>query len=81
MVGPPLAGTLYDKIGSYDWPFFMSGVMMIVSGVMSFFVTRVRNPAKTVDVAPDISSTLQEIPEEDDIPEEEEELENVETVV
>ncbi|XP_064470624.1 uncharacterized protein LOC135385315 isoform X2 [Ornithodoros turicata] len=81
MVGPPLAGSIFDRTGSYDVPFFFSGSLMIVSGIMSFFITRVRNPVQRVDVVHDMNSPLEEIPEEDDILEEEEDAANGETVV
>ncbi|KAK8782394.1 hypothetical protein V5799_016265, partial [Amblyomma americanum] len=79
MVGPPLAGTLFDMTGSYDVPFFVSGTMLIVSGSMSFFIPCVRNTAVKPEPMPDIASPLEEIPEESDVPEEDEE--NVESIV
>ncbi|KAH7952146.1 hypothetical protein HPB52_019368 [Rhipicephalus sanguineus] len=79
MVGPPLAGTLFDMTGSYDVPFFVSGTMLIVSGAMSFFIPCVRNTAVKPEPLPDIASPLEEIPEESDVPEDEEE--NVESIV
>ncbi|XP_070393548.1 monocarboxylate transporter 14 isoform X3 [Dermacentor albipictus] len=79
MVGPPLAGTLFDMTGSYDVPFFVSGTMLIVSGAMSFFIPCVRNTAIKPEPLPDIASPLEEIPEESDVPEDEED--NVESIV
>lgn len=85
MVGPPLAGSLFDYTGSYDWPFFLSGAMLVISGFMSFFIPCVRNTAIKVEVVQDVASPLEEIPEESDVLEEEDEdtenASNVETVV
>ncbi|XP_077563614.1 monocarboxylate transporter 5 isoform X3 [Haemaphysalis longicornis] len=79
MVGPPLAGSLFDMTGSYDVPFFVSGTMLIVSGAMSFFIPCVRNTAIKPEPLPDVASPLEEIPEESDIPEDDED--NVESIV
>ncbi|CAN8013288.1 unnamed protein product [Ixodes persulcatus] len=84
MIGPPLAGSLFDFTGSYDVPFFLSGAMMVVSGIMSFFIPYVRNTAQKLEVVQDFASPLEEIPEESDVEEEDEDTENadnVETVV
>lgn len=79
MVGPPLAGSLFDMTGSYDVPFFVSGTMLIVSGAMSFFIPCVRNTAIKPEPLPDVASPLEEIPEESDIPEDDED--DVESIV
>lgn len=85
MIGPPLAGSLFDFTGSYDVPFFLSGAMLVVSGIMSFFIPYVRNTAQKLEVVQDFASPLEEIPEESDVEEEDEDAENVvdnvETVV
>ncbi|GIX85193.1 monocarboxylate transporter 9 [Caerostris extrusa] len=38
MLGPPIAGSIYDMTGSYDLPFFIAGVLLIVSAIVSFMV-------------------------------------------
>ncbi|XP_054281981.1 monocarboxylate transporter 12-like isoform X2 [Macrosteles quadrilineatus] len=34
LVGPPLAGWLYDITGSYDLPFYLSGIFIAMSGAL-----------------------------------------------
>lgn len=46
LVGPPAAGTLFDKFGSYNPGFVLAGVMITASGAMLFaipFMQRCRN--------------------------------------
>ncbi|GFX41950.1 monocarboxylate transporter 2 [Trichonephila clavipes] len=38
MLGPPIAGSIYDMTGSYDLPFFIAGVLLVVSAIISFMV-------------------------------------------
>ncbi|GFW20206.1 monocarboxylate transporter 12-B [Trichonephila clavipes] len=38
ILGPPLAGSIYDWTGSYDIPFFLAGGLLIISGVCMFFI-------------------------------------------
>ncbi|GFU52572.1 monocarboxylate transporter 13 [Nephila pilipes] len=38
MLGPPIAGSIYDMTGSYDLPFFIAGVLLVVSAMISFLV-------------------------------------------
>ncbi|KAG8228578.1 hypothetical protein J437_LFUL009283 [Ladona fulva] len=37
-LGPPIAGWLYDALGSYDPGFYVAGVMIAVSGLVLFFI-------------------------------------------
>jgi cyanate permease len=36
MVGPPVAGTVYDATQSYDVAFYMAGGFLVVSSLISF---------------------------------------------
>lgn len=38
LIGPPITGWLYDGTGSYDPGFYVSGVMIAISGLMMFFI-------------------------------------------
>ncbi|XP_054723796.1 monocarboxylate transporter 12-like [Uloborus diversus] len=38
MLGPPIAGSIYDLTGSYDLPFFIAGVLLMISAGVSFMV-------------------------------------------
>ncbi|CAD5229360.1 unnamed protein product [Bursaphelenchus okinawaensis] len=38
VVGPPIAGVLYDITGNYDWTFLFCGVCLFLSGAMMFAV-------------------------------------------
>lgn len=38
MVGPPIAGSLYDTTGSYDLPFYIAGVLLMISSALSFMI-------------------------------------------
>ncbi|KFM70016.1 Monocarboxylate transporter 14, partial [Stegodyphus mimosarum] len=38
IIGPPVAGSVYDLTGSYDIPFFLAGALLISSGVCTFFI-------------------------------------------
>lgn len=42
LIGPPIAGWLYDGTGSYDVSFIVAGVIVAVSGIMLFFIPLVR---------------------------------------
>ncbi|XP_066992599.1 monocarboxylate transporter 12 [Anabrus simplex] len=42
LIGPPIAGILYDALKSYDPGFVVAGVMMAVSGVMLFIIPPVQ---------------------------------------
>ncbi|WAR27371.1 MOT5-like protein [Mya arenaria] len=42
LVGPPIAGWLYDGTGSYDISFIVAGIVVAFSGVMLFFIPLVR---------------------------------------
>ncbi|GBL89478.1 Monocarboxylate transporter 12 [Araneus ventricosus] len=46
IIGPPIAGTIYDMTGSYDIPFYIAGVLLIVSALISFMVPLVVNREK-----------------------------------
>lgn len=48
MLGPPIAGSIYDLTGSYDLPFFFAGVLLMISAAVSFMVPLVaRRSAKS----------------------------------
>ena len=36
MIGPPVAGTVYDATQSYDVPFYMAGGFLILASFISF---------------------------------------------
>lgn len=38
LVGPPLAGLLYDMTGSYSPAFLMAGIMIAISGIVLFAI-------------------------------------------
>ncbi|XP_049762295.1 monocarboxylate transporter 9 [Schistocerca cancellata] len=38
LLGPPIAGWLYDELGSYDPGFYVSGVTIALSGLMLFVI-------------------------------------------
>ncbi|XP_074112661.1 monocarboxylate transporter 14-like [Cotesia typhae] len=38
LLGPPIAGWLYDALGSYDPGFFVGGAMIAISGLILFFI-------------------------------------------
>lgn len=38
LLGPPIAGWLYDELGSYDPGFYVAGVTIALSGVMLFVI-------------------------------------------
>lgn len=42
LIGPPIAGWLYDGTGSYDVSFIVAGVVVAISGVMLYFIPLVR---------------------------------------
>lgn len=42
LIGPPIAGWLYDGTGSYDVSFIVAGVIVALSGVMLYFIPLVR---------------------------------------
>lgn len=42
LVGPPAAGTLFDKFGSYAPGFILAGVMITASGAMLFAIPCMR---------------------------------------
>lgn len=46
MVGPPIAGSLYDLTGSYDLPFYIAGVLLMISSALSFMVPLVSKQCK-----------------------------------
>ncbi|XP_055949917.1 monocarboxylate transporter 12-like isoform X1 [Argiope bruennichi] len=46
ILGPPLAGSIYDWTGSYDIPFFLAGGLLIFSGVCTFFVPWLQRRSK-----------------------------------
>ncbi|XP_045199403.2 monocarboxylate transporter 12-like [Mercenaria mercenaria] len=50
LVGPPIAGWLYDGTGSYDVSFIVAGVIVAVSGVMLYFIPLVRRCLDKEDV-------------------------------
>jgi len=45
LIGPPIAGALFDATKSYDMGFYVAGVMMAVSGIMLFFIPCVQRYA------------------------------------
>jgi len=40
IIGPPLAGALYDLTGSFDIVFISAGIFLIISSIISFFVAK-----------------------------------------
>ncbi|XP_035211198.1 monocarboxylate transporter 12-like isoform X2 [Stegodyphus dumicola] len=46
MLGAPIAGSIYDLTGSYDLPFFIAGVLLIISAIVSFMVPVVARISK-----------------------------------
>jgi len=42
VVGPPMAGALYDKYNNYDYSFYMMGVCVAVSGAMLYPIMCIR---------------------------------------
>ena len=36
MIGPPVAGAVYDATETYDVPFFMAGGFLILASLISF---------------------------------------------
>lgn len=46
MLGPPIAGSIYDFTGSYDLPFFIAGVLLVLSAIVSFMVPLVARVSK-----------------------------------
>ncbi|XP_030755202.1 monocarboxylate transporter 12 [Sitophilus oryzae] len=38
LVGPPIAGSLFDRTGSYDPAFYLAGVSVCLSGLILFFI-------------------------------------------
>lgn len=42
LIGPPIAGWLYDGTGSYDVSFIVAGVVVAISGLMLYFIPLVR---------------------------------------
>ncbi|XP_043197072.1 monocarboxylate transporter 3-like isoform X1 [Amphibalanus amphitrite] len=50
LIGPPIAGALYDATNSYDPGFYVAGTMVAVSGAMLFFIPCVRRCAGNSEV-------------------------------
>ncbi|XP_054717390.1 monocarboxylate transporter 12-B-like [Uloborus diversus] len=51
IIGPPLAGSVYDWTGSYDLPFYLAGALLIGAGMCTFvipWVSRRKGPALQV---------------------------------
>lgn len=46
IIGPPLAGSMFDMTQSYDVPFFLAGVFLFISSAISFMVPFVRRYLK-----------------------------------
>ncbi|KAL3848224.1 hypothetical protein ACJMK2_019097 [Sinanodonta woodiana] len=42
LIGPPIAGWLYDATGSYDMSFLAAGIVVALSGIMLYFIPLVR---------------------------------------
>ncbi|KAL4220520.1 Mct1p [Mactra antiquata] len=42
LIGPPIAGWLYDGTGSYDVSFIVAGVIVAISGLMLYFIPLVK---------------------------------------
>jgi MFS family permease len=40
ILGPPLAGALYDITGSFTFCFITAGILLIISSIISFFVAK-----------------------------------------
>ncbi|RWS18953.1 monocarboxylate transporter 5-like protein [Leptotrombidium deliense] len=38
MVGPPMAGTIYDNTGSFNITFIVAGIFFILSSITSFLI-------------------------------------------
>ncbi|CAD5234437.1 unnamed protein product [Bursaphelenchus xylophilus] len=48
VVGPPIAGSMYDLTKRYDWTFFFCGVCLFVSGAIMYAVPYIRKKEKEV---------------------------------
>lgn len=46
MIGPPLAGFVYDWTQSYDVSFYMAGAALIISSAISFVAQILRKTSK-----------------------------------
>ncbi|XP_046452113.1 monocarboxylate transporter 14-like isoform X3 [Daphnia pulex] len=46
IVGPPLAGSVFDMTQSYDVPFWLAGIFLFISSAISFMVPLVRRWVK-----------------------------------
>ncbi|XP_066597428.1 monocarboxylate transporter 5 isoform X2 [Prorops nasuta] len=46
LLGPPIAGWLYDALQSYDPGFYTAGLMIAISGLMLFFINPIQRRAK-----------------------------------
>ncbi|KAK3603741.1 hypothetical protein CHS0354_023355 [Potamilus streckersoni] len=42
LIGPPIAGWLYDTTGRYDLSFLAAGIVVAVSGIMLYFIPMVK---------------------------------------
>ncbi|GAB6029793.1 hypothetical protein CHUAL_005507 [Chamberlinius hualienensis] len=42
IVGPPLAGALYDATGTYDISFYAAGALIVISAILSFMIPCVK---------------------------------------
>ncbi|XP_060563281.1 monocarboxylate transporter 5-like [Ruditapes philippinarum] len=61
LVGPPIAGWLYDGTGSYDVSFIVAGVIVAVSGIMLYFIPLVRRCIDKDDVEDGDASEQREL--------------------
>lgn len=82
MIGPPLAGWLFDVSNSYDNSFYMTGVCLIVSGLMLFpipciqrrrrshshIVTGSQSPRVGPSTAPDSPGPCRNLPDASSVP-------------
>lgn len=46
LIGPPIAGMLYDGLKSYDPGFYVAGSMIAVSGIMLFRIPAIKRWAQ-----------------------------------
>ncbi|RWS05964.1 hypothetical protein B4U79_12272 [Dinothrombium tinctorium] len=42
MIGPPMAGVIYDGTGSFDVTFYAAGVLFVLSSIVSFAIFKVK---------------------------------------
>ncbi|KAG8181256.1 hypothetical protein JTE90_013027 [Oedothorax gibbosus] len=59
ILGPPLAGSVYDWTGSYDIPFYLAGSLLISSGICTFLL-------RWIDQRPEADKRLSKVVDDAD---------------